>query len=153
MESLGKDLAGAKAAKQLAAERVLKANETAENLSKEVDTERESSVALKAQVELLTKHLEDAKAVGLATAEVYVGALGQFGGATSSLPKEPSTLNILAWLKSNFAMRTDFVGRVVDFGALASATNFSKMLKQDGYSHVEGLEEDLEGPTELGVTS
>jgi hypothetical protein len=49
----------------------------------------------------------------------------------------------------------DFVGGAVDFGALASATNFSKMLKQDGYSHIEGLMEknDLEGLAELGVTS
>ena len=70
------------------------------------------------------------------------------------MPEEPSTLNILAWLKSNFANLPDFVGGAVDFGALASASNFSMMLNQDGCSHVEGLEEkDLEGPAELGVTS
>ena len=76
-------------------------------------------------------------------------------GATSSLPEEPSALNILTWLKSNFAKLPNFVGGAVDFGALASATNFSKMLKQDGCLHIEGLKEksDLEGPVELGVTS
>ena len=64
-------------------------------------------------------------------------------------------LNIFTWLKSNFAKLPDFVGGAVDFGALAFATNFSKMLMQDGCSHVEGLKEksDLEGPAELGVTS
>ena len=75
------------------------------------------------------------------------------GGTTSSLPEEPSALNIFTWLKSNLAKLSDFVGRAVDFGALASATNFSKMLKQDCCSHVEGLEEDFEGPIELRVTS
>ena len=48
VESLGKDLEGAKAAEQLAAERALKALERAENLYKEVNSERESSTALKA---------------------------------------------------------------------------------------------------------
>jgi hypothetical protein len=55
--------------------------------------------------------------------------LRRFGG-TTSLPEEPSTLNIFTWLKSNLAKLPDFVGGAVDFGALASATNFSKMLKQ-----------------------
>ena len=76
MESLGKDLEGAKATERLAAEHALKALETAENLRKEVNAERESSVALKAQVDLLTKRLEDAKAFGLAVTEVYISALG-----------------------------------------------------------------------------
>jgi hypothetical protein len=35
---------------------------------------------------MLTKRLEDAKAVGLAAAELYANALGQFGSVTSSLP-------------------------------------------------------------------
>ena len=57
-------------------------------------------------------------------------------------------------MKSNFLNLPDFVGSVVNFGALASTTNFSKMLKHDGCSHVEGLmEKDLEGPTELRATS
>ena len=77
----------------------------------------------------MTKRLEDASVVGLATAQLYTNVLGQFGGTTSSLPEEPSALNILTWLKSNLAKLLDFVGGAVDFGALASATNFSKMLK------------------------
>ena len=48
VESLGKHLDGAKAAEQLAVECALKTNEMAENLHKEVDAERESSVALNA---------------------------------------------------------------------------------------------------------
>ena len=79
LESLSKDLEGAKATEPLAAEHALKAIKMAENLRKEVDAERESNTTLKAQVGLLTKRLEDAKAVGLAAAEVYIGALGQFG--------------------------------------------------------------------------
>jgi pyridoxine 5'-phosphate synthase PdxJ len=79
VDSLSKVLEGAKAAEQLAAERALKAVKMAENLRKEMDAKRESSVALKAQVDMLTKHLEDAKAIGLAATELYMGALGQFG--------------------------------------------------------------------------
>ena len=46
-----------------------------------MDAERESGVALKAQVDVLSKRLEDAKSIGLAMAELYVGALEQFGGS------------------------------------------------------------------------
>jgi hypothetical protein len=96
VESLGKDFDGAKAAEQLAAERAMKALETAENLCKEVNAERESSTALKAQVDMLSKRLEDAKAVGLAAADLYIGALGQFGGVASLLPPEPSAYIIFS---------------------------------------------------------
>jgi len=75
VESLNKKLEGTKATEQLAAERALKGIEMADNLHKEVDAKKESSVGLKAQVDMLTKCLEDAKVVGLATAELYVGAL------------------------------------------------------------------------------
>ena len=72
----------------------------------------------------------------------------------SSLPSEPLAFNIFSWMKANFLKVPDFVGGAVDFGALASATNLSKMLMQDGCPHVEGVKEkDLEGPAELGVTS
>ena len=119
---------GAKAAEQLAAEHAIKANETADNLRKEVDAERKSSAALKAQVDMLTKRLEDAKAIGLATAELYVGALEQFGASTSSLSFESLAFNIFSWMKANFLKLPDFVGGAIDFGALASASNLSKML-------------------------
>ena len=57
-------------------------------------------------------------------------------------------------MKANFRKLPDFVGSAVDFGALASATNLSKMLEQDGCSHAKDVKErDLEGPTYLGVTS
>jgi uncharacterized protein YlxW (UPF0749 family) len=75
IDLLNKEVDGAKAAEQLATERALKAIETADNLCREVDAERKSSAALKAQVDILTKRLEDAKATGLAIAELYVGAL------------------------------------------------------------------------------
>ena len=79
-------------------------------------------------MDMLTKRLEDAKAVGLAVAELYVGALDQFGGSMSSLPSDPSAFNIFSWMKANFRKLPDFIGGAIDFGALASATNFSKML-------------------------
>ena len=87
---------GTKAAGKLAAERAPKAIKTAANLRKEVDIERESSAALKVQVDMLSKHLEDTKSIGLAVAELCVGALEQFGGSTSPLPSEPSVFNIFS---------------------------------------------------------
>ena len=96
VDSLNKEVEGGKDAEQLAAERALKAIETADNLRKEVDAERESSAALKVQVDMLTNCLEDTKVVGLAAAELYVGALEQFEGSTSSLPSEPSAFNIFS---------------------------------------------------------
>ena len=58
---LNKEMDGVKAA-----ERALKVAEMANNLHKQVDVERESSATLKAQVELLTKWLEDANAARVA---------------------------------------------------------------------------------------
>ena len=84
---LSKEADGAKATEQLA-------TETADNLRKEVDDERESGGALKVQVDMLSKRLEDAKSIGLAAAKLYVGALEQFGGSTRPLPSEPSVFNI-----------------------------------------------------------
>ena len=75
VESLNKEVEGAKAVEALADECALRAIETAENLRKEVNAERESSAALKEQVGLLSKRLEDAKEVGLTTAKLYAGTL------------------------------------------------------------------------------
>ena len=122
------------------------------NLRREVDAERESGVALKAQVDVLSKRLEDAKSIGLVAAELYVGALEKFGGSTPPLPSEPSAFSIFSWLKANFMKLPDFIGGAMDFGALASATNLSKMLMQDGCPHTRGVKErGLEGPTDLGA--
>ncbi|CAD6261054.1 unnamed protein product [Miscanthus lutarioriparius] len=78
IESLSKALDGSKAAEQLALDCGQKANDAAASLRKEVDAERESSHALGAQVELLTKRLEEAIVIGLSAAELYVNALGEF---------------------------------------------------------------------------
>ena len=57
-------------------------------------------------------------------------------------------------MKANFEKLHAFVGGAIDFGALASATNFAKMLAQDGYKHVEGVKaKDLGGPSDLRATS
>ena len=75
VESLNKEVEGANAAEVLACECALRAIETAKNLRKEVNTKRESSAALKAQVGLLSKCLEDAKEVGLTTTKLYASTL------------------------------------------------------------------------------
>ena len=124
---LNKEAYGVKATRQLAAERALKAIEMVDNLRKEVDAERESDATLKAQVDMPSKCLEDTKSIGLAAAGFYVGAVEQFGGSTSPLPSEPLAFNI-SWMKADFLKLHDFVGHAVNFGALASATNLSKML-------------------------
>ena len=72
---LNKEVGGAKAAEQLAAEHALTAIEVADSLQKGVDAERESGAALKAQVDMLSNYLEDAKSIRLAAAELYVGCL------------------------------------------------------------------------------
>ena len=103
---------------------------------------------------MLSKRLEDAKSVGLAIAKLYVGALEQFRGSTSLLPSMPSVFNIFSWMKANFLKLPDFVGGAIDFGALASTTNLSKMLAQDGCPHAKDVKErDLEGLADLGATS
>lgn len=109
---------------------------------------------LRAQVDLLIQYLEDAKELGMVTAELYAGTLEQFGGSTSTLPFVPSAFTIFSWLKANFVKLPDFIGGAIDFGAQASTTNFSKMLAQDGCSHVNAVQErDLEGLGELGAVS
>ena len=75
VEFLNKEVEGVKAAEALAGERALRAIETVENLRKEVNAKRKSSAALKAQVGLLSKCLEDAKEVGLTTTKLYDGTL------------------------------------------------------------------------------
>lgn len=46
------------------------------------------------------------------------------------------------------------MGGAIDFGALAGATHFAKMLARVGCGHTEGMEkESLAGPLELGGTS
>jgi hypothetical protein len=62
--------------------------------------------------------------------------------------------SIFSWIKANFEKLPAFVGGVVDFGTLASATNLAKMLVQDSCTHVKGVKEkDLGGPSDLRATS
>ena len=88
---LNKEVDGTKAV-----ECTLKAIELADSLRKEVDTKWESGATLKAHVDMLSKRLEDAKSIGLAAAELYMGALEQFGGSTSPLSSQPSAFNIFS---------------------------------------------------------
>ena len=58
-------------------------------------------------------------------------------------------------MKSNVAKLPYFVGGAIDFGALSTAMNISKMIAQSRCTHTEGLKEvtDIEGPATLGETS
>ena len=64
----------------------------------------------------------------------------------SLMPSEPSAFNIFSWMKADFEKLPTFVGGAIDFGALATTTNFAKMLAQDGCKHVEGVKEGPWGP-------
>jgi hypothetical protein len=103
----------------------------------------------------LTKRVEEATPVGLSITEQYINALDSFGGVTTSPPSKPLAYDLFSWMKSNFAKLPGFVGGVVDFGALSSTTNLSKVLAKSGYPHVKGLKEkkDFESPAELGESS
>jgi len=83
VKTLEKEIVGFKAMEELALAHVQKAEDSNDNLRKEVEAERSSGAALAAQVSLLTKRLEEAKTVGLTVAEMYRAALAGFGGATS----------------------------------------------------------------------
>jgi hypothetical protein len=144
----------AKGAEALAIEHALKANETIDNLRKELDAKQESDLALQQQVAILPERLEATKGLGLATTKMYVAALGQFGGSMSDMPKEPTAFNLLSWLKAHVEKLPAFVRGTADFGALAGATNYAKMLVRRGCTHTEFIKkEKLSGPSDLGVTS
>jgi prefoldin subunit 5 len=89
VESLNKQMEGVKAAETLVGEHALKAIETAKNLHKVVDAKRESSTALKMQVDLVSNRVEDAKEVGLAVAKLYASTIEQFRGSMSLIPSKP----------------------------------------------------------------
>ena len=85
MGTLEKDVAGSKAAEELALARLQKVIDANEGLRKEIDAKKSSSQALSAQVDLLQKHLEEARVAGVSATELYQAALAGFGGATSPL--------------------------------------------------------------------
>lgn len=118
---------------------MLKANGVADNLRAELGAEKESSAALQQQNVLLTTRLEAAKDLALATAKAYAAALEQFGGSTSGMPEEPSAFKLLTWLKSHVEKLPWFVRDAVDFGAMAGATTFAKVLARGGCTHTEGV--------------
>lgn len=68
---LKKDLNSAKTAEAVSVERVLKTEQISDTLRKEVEAERTSGAALKAQVDLLSMRLEDARVDGVEVAELY----------------------------------------------------------------------------------
>jgi hypothetical protein len=92
--------------------------------------------------------------LALITAEAYKAAVEKFGGQTSNLPEEASVFNLLTWLKSHVEKVPSFVGGAVDFAALASATNFGKMLMRKGCTHATKVErEALADASSLGEAS
>jgi hypothetical protein len=118
----------AKSAEAVAVEQASKAVKTTKNLHKEIDAEKKSGLALQQQVGLLMTRLEAAKELGQTVVDMYIAALWQFGGSTSNLPEEPFAFSLFAWLKAHLEKLPAFIGGTVDFGALAGATNFAKML-------------------------
>lgn len=154
VESLDKCLAGSKAAEQLALERAEKAVDAAVHFHKVTEAETESDSALATLVELLSKHLEDAKAIGLSAAKMYTSVLADFGAITPPFPSNVSAYGVFGWLKSNFSKLPYFVTKVGDFAAVCSATNLSKTLAKSGCNHIEGLwKKEFESPAELGEAS
>jgi hypothetical protein len=98
--------------------------------------------------------MEALEGLALITAETYKAAVEKFGGQTSALPEEASTFNLLTWLKSHVEKMPSFVGGVVDFAALASATNFGKMLMRKGLTHATEVErEALANASSFGEVS
>jgi len=93
--TLEKDVAGSKAAEELALARLQKVIDANEGLRKEIDAKKSSSQALSAQVDLLEKRLEEARAASVLAVELYRVALASFGGATSPLPAGTSAYGIL----------------------------------------------------------
>lgn len=93
---LRKQVDDAKVAEALAIKRALEGNETSENLFLEIDAEKRSRLALQQQANLLSTRLKALEELALSTAQAYVAALAEFGGSTSTLPKEPSAFNLLS---------------------------------------------------------
>ena len=106
------------------------------------------------RVDLLQKHLEEARVASVLAAELYRAALASFGGATSPLPADACAYGILAWFKENVAKLPEFVGGAMDFGALSCAMNLCKTLGKLSFTHFAGLKgrKEFEGPSELGET-
>jgi hypothetical protein len=98
--------------------------------------------------------MEALEGLALITAETYKAAVEKFGGQISALPEEASAFNLLTWLKSHMEKVPSFMGGVVDFAALASATNFGKMLMRKGCTHATEVEhEALADASSLGEAS
>jgi hypothetical protein len=70
------------------------------------------------------------------------------------MPEEPTAFSLLFWLKTHVEKLPTFVGGAADFGALADATNYAKMLARGGCTHIEIIKkEKLSGSSDLGATS
>jgi hypothetical protein len=92
--------------------------------------------------------------LALITTKTYKAAVEKFGGQTSALPEEASAFNLLTWLKYHVEKVPSYVGGAVDFAALASATNFGKMLMRKGCTHATEVEhEALADASSLGEAS
>jgi hypothetical protein len=136
---LKKQANSSKGAEALTVEHALKVNKTSKNLRRELDAEKQSSLALQQQVNMLSARLKAAEELALATARAYSAILGEFGDNTYALSEEPSAFNLLSWLKAHVEKLPSFVGGAVDCGALARATNFAKMLAHGGCPRAKGI--------------
>jgi hypothetical protein len=138
----------------LPAKRARKANEVSDGLRSALEAEKQASTAFQQQASLLSKRLESLEGLALLTAEGYKAAVEGFGGSTSALPEEASAFNLLTWLRVHVEKIPSFVGGAVDIAALASATNFAKVLMRGGCTHAtEVWDEDFRDVSALGETS
>jgi hypothetical protein len=131
-------------AKDLAVQRAEKAEGIADRLRKELDAER--TCAAMVQTRMQKAEEEAAAVIGL-----YSGSLAQFGGSTSAPPTSSDVGASLAWLKSHISMLPDFVGGVVDFGALVAVSSFARLLRRGGCSHAEEVaKEEFRSAEDVG---
>jgi hypothetical protein len=96
-------VAEAEVARDLAMQRVEKAEDIAERLRKELDAERLSAAELQTR-------MQKAEAEAAAIVELYADSLAKFGGSTSAPPPSGDVGACLAWMKSHIRMLPDFVG-------------------------------------------
>jgi hypothetical protein len=151
---LKKQVEDTQTAETLAAERAWKANKVSEGLHTALDVEKQLSAALQQQHSLLSKRLESLEGLVLLTTEINKASVEKFGGSTSDLPEERSAFNLLSWLKAHVEKIPSFVRGAVDFAALASATNFAKILIREGCTHATGIQDEALGDVSaLGDTS
>jgi hypothetical protein len=106
---LQKDVANVVAAKDLAMQKVEKANEISNRLHEELEAECKSAASL-------WDRLKEAEVQATVVVGLYCDAWGQFGCSTSTLPGSGDVGVSMAWLKFHISKLPDFVGGLLILG-------------------------------------